>query len=65
MEVFKSRHPQVLSKSELMLGLGETLDEVKAVITDLQQHHCDMLTLGQYLPTKPLPFTNLTLSNTS
>ncbi|MEE9411999.1 MAG: lipoyl synthase [Methylococcales bacterium] len=49
LEVFKSRHPQVLSKSGLMLGLGETIDEVKAVISDLKQHQCDMLTLGQYL----------------
>jgi lipoic acid synthetase len=49
LEVFKSRHPQVLSKSGLMLGLGETIDEVKAVITALKQHQCDMLTLGQYL----------------
>ena len=32
-----------------MLGLGETLDEVKEVMRDLHEHGCDMLTLGQYL----------------
>jgi len=46
---FKAMHPQVPTKSGLMLGLGETLDEVKAVMQDLRQHDCDMLTLGQYL----------------
>ena len=49
LEVFKTRHPQVLSKSGVMLGLGETFDEVKSVIIDLKEHDCDMLTLGQYL----------------
>ena len=46
---FKAMHPQVPTKSGLMLGLGETLDEVKAVMQDLRHHDCDMLTLGQYL----------------
>lgn len=46
---FKQRYPQVKTKSGLMVGLGETLDEVKQVIDDLQQHQCDMLTIGQYL----------------
>jgi lipoic acid synthetase len=32
-----------------MLGLGEEIDEVRAVLTDLRAHGCDMLTLGQYL----------------
>ncbi len=32
-----------------MLGLGEEMDEVKAVMQDLRDHGCDMLTLGQYL----------------
>ena len=32
-----------------MLGLGEEIDEVKAVMRDLREHDCDMLTLGQYL----------------
>ncbi len=46
---FKDQYPQVPSKSGLMLGLGEELDEVKAVMQDLRDHGCNMLTLGQYL----------------
>jgi lipoic acid synthetase len=46
---FKARYPQVPSKSGLMLGLGETFDEIVAVLKDLRAHDCDMLTLGQYL----------------
>ena len=48
-QAFKARHPQVPTKSGLMLGLGETLDEVREVMRDLRAHACDMLTLGQYL----------------
>jgi lipoic acid synthetase len=46
---FKARHPDVPTKSGLMLGLGEESDEVEAVMRDLRAHDCDMLTLGQYL----------------
>ncbi|AOU98801.1 lipoyl synthase [Acidihalobacter yilgarnensis] len=46
---FKASHPEVLTKSGLMLGLGETLDEVESVMRDLRAHRVDMLTLGQYL----------------
>ncbi|MGD2117815.1 MAG: lipoyl synthase [Chromatiales bacterium] len=46
---FKQQHPQVLSKSGLMLGLGETEEEILQVLKDLRAHDCDMLTLGQYL----------------
>ena len=46
---FKQLYPDVPTKSGLMLGLGETLEEVQAVMQDLRDHHCDMLTLGQYL----------------
>ena len=46
---FKARHPDVATKSGLMLGLGEEIDEVRAVLRDLREHDCDMLTLGQYL----------------
>lgn len=46
---FKRRNPAVPTKSGLMLGLGETLEEVVAVMHDLRGHGCDMLTLGQYL----------------
>ncbi|MDB5229049.1 MAG: lipoyl synthase [Bacteroidota bacterium] len=41
------------TKSGVMLGLGETDDEVYEIMKDLKEHHCDVLTLGQYLqPTK-------------
>ena len=46
---FKRLHPQVQTKSGLMLGLGEQLQEVESVMRDLRDHGCNMLTLGQYL----------------
>lgn len=46
---FKAAHPGVRSKSGLMLGLGETREEVDETLRDLRAHGCDMLTLGQYL----------------
>ncbi|MFQ5659520.1 MAG: lipoyl synthase [Gammaproteobacteria bacterium] len=46
---FKAQHPDITTKSGLMLGLGEEIDEVKQVLRDLREHDCDMLTLGQYL----------------
>ncbi|APZ44111.1 lipoyl synthase [Acidihalobacter ferrooxydans] len=49
LQQFKAAHPGVPTKSGLMLGLGEDLGEVEAVMTDLRQHDVDMLTLGQYL----------------
>lgn len=49
LQAFKQRRPDTTTKSGLMLGLGETLDEVAEVMRDLRQHDCDMLTLGQYL----------------
>jgi lipoate synthase len=49
LQAFKARHPAVPTKSGLMLGLGETQDEVLAVMRDLRTQGCDMLTLGQYL----------------
>ena len=49
LQAFKRRRPAVLTKSGLMLGLGETTAEVQAVMRDLRGHECDMITLGQYL----------------
>ncbi len=46
---FKRVNPNVPTKSGIMLGLGEELDEVREVMRDLRAHDCDMLTLGQYL----------------
>lgn len=46
---FQQQHPDIPTKSGLMLGLGETLEEVQQVMQDLRDHGCRMLTLGQYL----------------
>jgi lipoic acid synthetase len=46
---FKALHPEVPTKSGLMLGIGEEISEVEQVMRDLRAHGCDMLTLGQYL----------------
>lgn len=46
---FKARFPHIPTKSGLMLGLGETDDEIKQVLNDMREHNCDRLTLGQYL----------------
>lgn len=46
---FKARHPEVATKSGLMVGLGETDEEIVQVMRDLRAHGCDMLTIGQYL----------------
>jgi len=46
---FKQIFNDIPAKSGLMLGVGETLDEVKQVMRDLRESNCDMLTLGQYL----------------
>ena len=46
---FKQAHPRIPTKSGLMLGLGETLEEIEGVMRDLRDHGVEMLTLGQYL----------------
>ena len=46
---FKTRFPRIPTKSGLMLGLGETDDEVLEVMRDLRAHDVNMLTIGQYL----------------
>lgn len=46
---YKALRPEVVTKSGLMLGLGETIDEVKDVMRGLYAHNVDMVTLGQYL----------------
>ena len=53
LKAFKQRHRDVPTKSGLMVGLGETDDEIVATLRDLRAHDVDMLTIGQYLqPTK-------------
>lgn len=49
----KARDPEMITKSGLMLGLGETTDELFDVLADLRSVGCDMLTLGQYLQPTP------------
>ena len=46
---FKALFPDVPTKSGLMVGLGETDEEILAVMQDMREHHIDRLTLGQYL----------------
>jgi lipoic acid synthetase len=50
---FRKQHPQIPTKSGLMLGLGETDDEILEVMRDLRAHQVEMLTLGQYLQPSP------------
>ena len=53
LKAFAERHPELPTKSGLMLGLGETRAEIEQVMRDLRNHGCRMLTLGQYLqPTR-------------
>ena len=56
---FKTQHPDIPTKSGIMVGLGETDEEVLAVMRDLRAHNVDMLTIGQYLQPGPhhLPVT--------
>lgn len=53
LKAFKSLHPQVPTKSGLMVGLGETDEEIVQVMRDLRTHDVDMLTIGQYLQPSP------------
>jgi lipoic acid synthetase len=50
---FKALRPEVPTKSGVMLGLGESDQEVRAVLEDLRAQGVDMLTLGQYLQPSP------------
>ncbi len=49
LKCFKEQHPDVTTKSGLMLGVGELKKDVVSVFNDLRKHKVDMLTLGQYL----------------
>ena len=46
----KKLAPDLLTKTGLMVGLGETFDELKKAIMDIRETQCDILTIGQYLP---------------
>jgi len=49
LQAFKERFPHIPTKSGLMVGLGETDEEILAVMRDMRAHGIDMLTIGQYL----------------
>jgi lipoic acid synthetase len=49
LQKYKERRPDVLTKSGLMVGLGETKEEIFEVLKDMREHNIDMLTIGQYL----------------
>lgn len=53
LERAKALDPGTITKSGLMLGLGETRDELLPVLEDLRSHDCEVLTLGQYLQPTP------------
>lgn len=50
---FKAQHPDIPTKSGIMLGLGETFEQVEQVLKDLRAHAVDMITIGQYLQPTP------------
>jgi lipoyl synthase len=53
LQEFKKLYPAVPTKSGLMVGLGETDEEILQVMRDLRAHDVDMLTIGQYLQPSP------------
>ena len=50
---FKAQHPDIPTKSGIMLGLGEKSEQVEEVLKDLRAHDVDMVTIGQYLQPTP------------
>ncbi|GLQ95718.1 lipoyl synthase [Dyella mobilis] len=50
---FKAQHPDVPTKSGIMLGLGETYEQVIETMQDLRAHDVEMITIGQYLQPTP------------
>jgi lipoic acid synthetase len=49
LQKFKAQHPDVPTKSGIMLGLGETMEQVQGTLRDLRAHDVEMVTIGQYL----------------
>jgi lipoic acid synthetase len=49
LQKFKAQHPAIPTKSGIMLGLGETMEQVQATLRDLRAHDVEMVTIGQYL----------------
>jgi lipoic acid synthetase len=59
LDFYKKNFPHITTKTSLMVGLGETLSEIKEALTDLRAVNCDIITFGQYLQptTRHLPIT--------
>jgi lipoic acid synthetase len=53
LRAFKAQHPDIPTKSGIMLGLGETKAQVLGALHDLRAHDVDMITIGQYLQPSP------------
>lgn len=53
LQTAKEMRPEVLTKTGMMLGVGETKDEVMATLHDLKKNRVDIITLGQYLQPSP------------
>jgi lipoic acid synthetase len=53
LQKFKAQHPEVPTKSGIMLGLGENFEQVRGALNDLRAHDVDMVTIGQYLQPTP------------
>jgi len=53
LQQFKAQHPSIPTKSGVMLGLGETMEQVQQTLRDLRGHDVDMVTIGQYLQPTP------------
>ena len=49
LQKFRAQHPDVPTKSGIMLGLGETMEQVQGTLRDLRAHDVEMVTIGQYL----------------
>src|SRR5690606_15238355 len=49
LRMVKEIDPAVFTKTSIMLGLGETDEEVRETLVDLRNHQCDIVTFGQYL----------------
>ncbi|MBC7715133.1 MAG: lipoyl synthase [Rhizobacter sp.] len=49
LDFYKKNYPHITTKTSLMIGLGETMDEIKEALLDLRAVDCDIITFGQYL----------------
>ena len=53
LDFYKKNYPNITTKTSIMVGLGETLEEIEETLIDLREVDCDIVTFGQYLqPTR-------------